>query len=245
MTRSCWSAWTARWEAAGHACHALAWPLRDKSAPELRAEHPNPELGKLTLERVVDHLDAEIRKLDTSPIIVGHSMGGLLTQILLARGLGVAGVAIDSAAPKGITYLSWSFLKANFPMLGSPFIGTPRLLTFEEFHYAFAEILPEPLVREVYEREVVPESRRVPLGSLGKTAEIDFEKPKPPLLLIAGERDNIIPAGLNRKNHAAYQPTAGLVDFKEFAGRTHFILGQEGWEEVSDYAMHWVRDHLA
>lgn len=244
MTPSCWSGWRARWEAAGHTCHAPAWPLRDRSVAELRAAHPDPALGKLTLDDVVARYEEFLRPMDERPILVGHSMGGLIVQILLQRGFGSAGVAVDSAPPRGVFAASWSFLKANFPMLGSPFVGTPRLLTFEEFRYAFAEILPEDLVREVYEREVVPESRRVPRSSLGKIGAIDFDKPKPPLLLIAGERDNIIPPILNRKNHAAYQPTAGLADFKEFAGRTHFILGQEGWEEVSDYAMKWVADRV-
>jgi alpha-beta hydrolase superfamily lysophospholipase len=86
----------------------------------------------------------------------------------------------------------------------------------------------------------VPESRRVPRNSL--TARIDFKKPHPPLLLIAGSADNIIPASLIKSNHAKYRRSASVTDFKEFAGRTHFIIGQKGWEEIADYVLAWLND---
>jgi alpha-beta hydrolase superfamily lysophospholipase len=86
----------------------------------------------------------------------------------------------------------------------------------------------------------VPESRRVPRESL--TARVDFRKPHPPLLLIAGSADNIIPASLNKSNYAKYKQSPSVTDFKEFAGRTHFIIGQKNWEEIADYVLAWFNE---
>lgn len=246
MTPSCWDGWVERWAQRGFQCTAPAWPMRQRSVAELRAAHPDPALGALTLDRIVESYEAAIQALPTPPVIIGHSMGGLITQILLGRGLGVAGVAIDSAPPKGVFTASWSFLKSNWPMV-SPFAkkDVPHLLSFEQFHYAFAHVLPEAEVRAVYDAHVVPESRNVPASSLGQIGTVDFEKPRAPLLLVAGELDHIIPAKLNRKNQAAYRPSAGVTDFREFPGRTHYILAQQGWEEVSDFVQEWVGEKLA
>ena len=139
-----------------------------------------------------------------SPIIIGHSMGGLAVQLFLQKDLGVAGVAIDSAPPMGVFTTKWSFLKSNWPHI-TPFVSqsSPIEMTFERFQYTFVNTLPLTEQRAAYERYVVPESRRVPRESL--TAKVDFKKPHPPLLLIAGSADNIIPASLNKSNHAKYK----------------------------------------
>jgi len=86
----------------------------------------------------------------------------------------------------------------------------------------------------------VPESRRVPAESLTSTARIDFRKPGAPLLMIAGSQDHIIPPSLNRSNFAKYRRPESITEFKEFPGRTHFIIGQSGWEEVADHVSSWL-----
>lgn len=241
MTPLCWEHWLIRFQGKGFRCLAPAWPGRDKSVEALRASHPDKELGRLTLTQVVEHTAGIIAALDEKPVVIGHSMGGLVTQILLQRGLAVAGVAIDSAPPGGVFTFKWSFLKANWPMI-SPFVSryAPRQMPFEDFQYAFVNTLPLALQSAAYDRYVVPESRMVPRDSLGAIGKIDFKKPHPPLLLTAGSDDNIIPASLNRTNHAKYRRSASVTDFKEFKGRTHFIIGQDGWEEVADYVLDWL-----
>lgn len=176
--------------------------------------------------------------MDERPVLVGHSMGGLVVQ-LLQRDLAAAGVAIDSAPPMGVFSAKWSFLKANWAHI-TPFadLREPVAMSFGRFCYAFVNGLPPAQQREAYETYVVPESRRVPREAL--TTRVDFARPHAPLLLVAGSADNIIPASLNRSDHAKYSDRDSVTDFREFEGRTHFIIGQPGWEEVADHALDWL-----
>ena len=241
MTPTCWDQWVKYFTDKGYECVAPAWPLRDKSVAELRAMHPDPKLAALTLTNVLDHMTKIINGLGEKPILIGHSMGGLVVQILLQRGLAAAGVAVDPAPPQGVFTTKWSFLKANWPAI-NPFASKdmPMKMSFEQFQYAFVNSLPLEQQRAAYENLVVPESRRVPGESLTPTGRIDFRKPGAPLLLIAGGNDNIIPASLNRSNFAKYQRPDSVTEFKEFPGRTHFTIGQDGWETVADYALAWL-----
>jgi len=241
MTYLCWDPWVARFQAKGYRCMALPYPGRDQPVEVLRRNHPDPALGRLTLEQIVDSYDSAVKAMPEKPVIIGHSMGGLITQILLNRGLGAAGVAIDSAPPAGVLTTKWSFIKANWPML-NPFISgtTPHQMSFAQFQYAFVNGLPLAEQKAHYDQQVVPESRLAARGALGKVARIDFDKPRAPLLLLAGSTDNIIPASLNQTNFQKYQHNPSVTDFKEFPGRTHFGMGQTGWEELADYVLAWL-----
>jgi alpha-beta hydrolase superfamily lysophospholipase len=138
---------------------------------------------------------------------------------------------------------AWSFVKSNWPHI-NPFApqNQPVQMSSERFQYAFVNTLPLAEQKAAYDRYVVPESRRVPAESLTGVAHIDFKRAHPPLLLIAGSADHIIPAALNRSNYARYSQSASVTDFKEFAGRTHFIIGQAKWEEVADSVLQWLKD---
>jgi alpha-beta hydrolase superfamily lysophospholipase len=241
MNPLCWERWVDYYQAKGYQCLAPAWPGRDQPIDTLRKRHPDPQLGKLTLSSVLERFTNTIKALDKKPILVGHSMGGLVVQFLLQRDLGAAGVAIDSAPPMGVFTTKWSFLKSNWPHI-TPFVSqsSPIEMTFERFRYTFVNTLPLAEQQAAYERYVVPESRRVPRESL--TARVDFKKPHPPLLLVAGSTDNIIPASLIKANYARYKQSPYVTDFKEFAGRAHFIIGQKGWEEVADFVLAWLND---
>jgi pimeloyl-ACP methyl ester carboxylesterase len=168
-------------------------------------------------------------------------MGGLVVQLLLQRGLGAAGVAIDSAPPVGVFSAAPSFLKANWPMI-DPFVSIhePHMITFEQFAYAFANTLAADEQHAAYERYMVPESRGVPRESLGKEGHVDFHSPHPPLLLIAGGADHIIPAGLNETNFKHYRPETGVVEFKEYPGRDHLTILEAGWEQLADDSLSWL-----
>jgi pimeloyl-ACP methyl ester carboxylesterase len=240
MTPLCWEHWVEYYQSKGHTCLTPAWPGRDKPIETLRNSHPDSELGRLTLSNVLDHLVETIKRLDEKPILIGHSMGALAVQLLLQKDLAVAGVAINSAPPMGVFVNKWSFLKSNWPHI-TPFtsLGNPIEMSFERFQYTFVNTLPLQEQQAAFERYVVPESRRVPRESL--TARIDFNKPRPPLLLIAGSIDNIIPASLNRYNYIKHKRSSSVTDFKEFPKRTHFIIGQRNWKEVADYALEWLR----
>jgi pimeloyl-ACP methyl ester carboxylesterase len=243
MNPLCWEQWINHYQTNGYTCIAPAWPGRDKPVETLRKNHPDPQLGKLTLSAVIESLVDTIRVLDEKPILIGHSMGGLIVQLLLQRELAIAGVAIDSAPPPGVFTIKWSFIKSNWPAI-NPFVpkDQPMQMPFEHFQYTFVNTMSLAEQRAAYERYVVPESRRVPSESLTSVARIDFKKQHPPLLLIAGSDDNIIPASLNKTNHNKYKRSPSITDFNEFAGRTHFIIGQKNWQEVADYIIAWLND---
>jgi pimeloyl-ACP methyl ester carboxylesterase len=244
MTPLCWEHWVDFFQAQGYSCIAPAWPGRNAPVDTLRQAHPDPQLGKLTLSAVVEYLTAIVSKLD-NPILIGHSMGGLVVQLLLQKDLAAAGVAIDSAPPAGVITTKWSFLKSNWPMI-NPFVSrsTPRAMSLADFQYAFVNGLPVDEQRAAYDRYVVPESRMIPRESLGKAAKIDFKKVHAPLLLTAGSDDHIIPASLNRTNYLRYQRSPSITDFKEFPGRVHFTIGQKGWEETADYIARWLKEKV-
>ncbi len=241
-----WNPWIARYEARGFKCLAVPYPGRDKTVAELRSAHPDPSLGELTIDRVIDHVVQAIQGLDEPPVIIGHSFGGLLTQLLLNRGLGAAGVAIDSVPPQGILSPEPSFLRSLWPLL-NPFspVSRPYLMPFSHFRYAFVNGMPLEEQRRAYDATVVPESVRLARGGLSASARVDFKKEHSPLLLIAGELDHIIPASINKANLQRYQASPSQTDFKMFPLRNHFGIGAPGWEEIADYALDWAAKVVA
>jgi pimeloyl-ACP methyl ester carboxylesterase len=238
MNPKSWDSWVKYFTAKGYNCIAPAYPLHD-GEPALLRKNIQSELGFLTLDKVIESIKKEIGKLDEMPIAIGHSMGGLITQMLVNQGLVKAGVAIDSAPPAGMASTKWSFLKSNLPVINPLKGNSPFMMSKEHFHYTFCNAISRAESDKAYEQFVVPESRNIPRSS-GKQGKIDFTEPHGPLLLIAGEKDNIIPHSLNEKNWESYKDKASKTDFKMFANRGHFICGQPGWEEVADYAFSWL-----
>lgn len=241
MTPLCWEHWEQHFQRHGYRTLAPAWPEHDAPIDVQRKLHPSARLAALTLDVVVEHYRTFLRGLDEKPILIGHSMGGLIVQLLLQEGLGAVGIAIDGAPPKGLISLKYSFLKSNWPAISpSAKIDEPILMSFAAFQYAFVNTLPLAEQQAAYARYVVPESRRIGKGPTTKAAQIDFKKARPPLLLIAGGADHIIPASLNRANYNKYRKTPAITDFREFPGRTHWTLAQDGWQEVADYVLNWL-----
>jgi pimeloyl-ACP methyl ester carboxylesterase len=242
VTRHCWDAWVTRYEKLGYTCIPIAYPGRDGSPASLRKNPDSALMASLTLARVVEHHVTAIRALNEKPIVIGHSFGGLLTQLMVQRDLPAAAVAIDSVPPQGVLTLKWSFYRSTFPAL-NPFLpaSNPYMMSFKHFQYAFANDLSLAEQRVAYEKDMVPESRRLSRGGLSSAARVDFKRRRSPLLLIAGEKDRIMPAALNRTNFRRYRASPSVTEFKEFPGRSHYsIIAGKGWEEVADYALDWA-----
>jgi pimeloyl-ACP methyl ester carboxylesterase len=202
---------------------------------------------------VVESYERVIRELDQPPILMGHSFGGLVVQILLDRRFGSVGVAIDSGAPEGVLTLPPAQARATFPVLRNPANHHRAVpLTAEQFHYAFANTLNRTESDEVYERYHIPAPGRfVWDGVLGNfrpghhNVYVDFKNnDRAPLLLIGGGKDHLQPLALNESNFKHYKHSTAVTELKAFLERAHYTLGQDGWEEVADYALDWAADHV-
>ncbi|HVP59163.1 MAG TPA: alpha/beta hydrolase [Myxococcaceae bacterium] len=245
LTALSWEHWVERYRKRGFDVVARSWPGLDGDIDALRRD-PSPMVN-VGLEEVVEHYEKIIDGLGRPVIIMGHSFGGLVTQLLLDRGFGAAGVGIDSAAPKGVLSLTLSEIKSAFPVLKNPANAHRAVaLTKEEFHYSFGNTLSEEESAKVWARYAVPGPGRVLWQ--GATAnfnpravsKIDFAGPRAPLLLISGSEDHVIPPSVVRENVKRQDKATALTALKEFAGRSHYICGQPGWEEVADYALDWA-----
>ena len=250
MTPRSWEHWIPYYESRGFRVLAPAYPGLEVEVEALRAD-PSP-IEALTVPETVEHLEGIVRGLESPPIIMGHSFGGALTQILLDHGFGAAGVAIDSVPTEGVKVVPLSQIKASFPVLNNP-ANRHRAVPFnaEQFHYAFTNTLTAEESAEVYERyHVAAPGAWVWGGVLANFTPghqetwVDYENnDRAPLLFIAGGEDNIMPASVNRSNAKHYEKSTAVTEYKEFPARSHYTVGQEGWEEVADYALTWAMEH--
>jgi len=244
MTPKAWDNWQAYFQKLGYTTIAPAWPLHDGPIEQQRTPEAQAALGKLTLDEVVENYRKVLRQLPEKPIVIGHSMGGLVVQKLLSEGLVAKAVAIDSAPASGLIVAKWSFIKSNWPVI-SPFESADKAYSpsFEDFQYAFANCVPEAEAQQIYKDYGVPESRRVGRGTSEKVAKIDFSQPHNPLLMIAGEDDHIIPSALNLKNFNQYSDKSSVTDFHEFPGQCHVLIVDQKWKDVADYVKNWLDSH--
>lgn len=235
-----WDNWVAYFQSKGYNCTAPAWPLHEGEPGDLRA-HPSPHLGQLQLGDVLDSVRARLGGGD-KPIMVGHSVGGLITQVMLSEGRIAAGVAINSVAPNAMIDLDWGFIK-NSAMIANPLKGDdPVLMDAKTFHADFANTLSEDDAAREFEKTATHDSRNVLRGCLGPHGHIETDAPHGPLLLIGGEDDQIIPAHLSEKNFNAYTDAASVTEFAVFA-RSHYIVNEPGWQQVADRVLAFIEQH--
>jgi pimeloyl-ACP methyl ester carboxylesterase len=249
MTPLSWEHWIDRYTSRGHRVLAPAWPGLEGDVKELRRD-PSPLAG-LGAKQILDHYERIIRELDQPPIIMGHSFGGAFVQVLLDRGLGAAGVGIDAGTTKGVLKLPLSTVRSAWSILKNPANRKKAVpFTAKNFRYAFGNTLDEQESLAAYERYAIPASGRVLFeGALANFSSsspfrVDYAKAdRAPLLFIAGGEDHVVPPVANRANIKKYDRSKAIVEYREFPGRSHFTVGQKGWEEVADYALDWATKH--
>jgi pimeloyl-ACP methyl ester carboxylesterase len=250
MTPLSWEHWVERFSAKGYTVETPAWPGFDRPVEEIRAD--TSEIENLGLEEIIDHMEEVIRAIEGSTIIMGHSFGGAITEVLLDRGLGDAGVGIDAASVRGITKLPISTLRSAFPILKSPANGHRAVpITAEQFHYAFTNTMSAEDSQPIFERYAVPGAGRVlwqgALANFNRHSplKVDFKnEDRAPLLLIGGGQDHVVPAKVDKEMAKKEGKSPSVTEFKEFPDRSHYTVGQEGWEEVADYAIEWAQSQL-
>lgn len=244
MTPRSWDDWVDHYRDRGYRALAPGWPgVKD---PEETRRDPSALRG-LRLTQIVDHYEQVVRGLERPPIVIGHSFGGLTTQLLLSRGLAAAGVAIGTAPPKGILALPPSTLRAGFPALKNPFDRDGLCpISRKQFHWRFTNTLPRQESDAIYDAHYIPGTNRPFFDALGSAAAVDSGRAqRAPLLLIAGGEDHISPISLNRKIVKLQGKAPSATELKEYPGRTHFMAGMDGWEEIADYALNWALEHTS
>jgi pimeloyl-ACP methyl ester carboxylesterase len=244
---SSWDRWVALFEEAGYVAMTPGWP-DDPDTVEEAAERPEVFAGK-SIGQVAEHFETIIRGLDRKPAVVGHSFGGLLTQILAGRGLSAVSVAIDPAPFRGVLPLPISSLKSAFPVLGNPANRNRAVpLTFEQFRYGFANAVSEEEARQLYEEFAVPASGK-PLFQAAAAnlnpwteAKVDTKNPeRGPLLIISGEQDHTVPWAIANASYQQQEGNQGVTEITEMKGRGHALTIDSGWREVADTALAFVK----
>jgi pimeloyl-ACP methyl ester carboxylesterase len=234
MTALCWEHWVKHYSEKGYSVIATNWPGMNADIDQLCRDPGS--VATLGLTEVVAHYEQIIRGLETAPIIIGHGVGGLVTQILLDRGWGAAGVAIASAPPKGV-------FRSVFTNLKLALKG--RSLTPQQFHYDFANTLAEAPSIAAFERYVVPAPNRI----LRQVASFSPDVPsavrfhndsRAPLLLVAGGNDRVVPSSMVKANFDSYRESKAETDYKEFPEQTHFTLVHDALRRVADYVLGWA-----
>jgi pimeloyl-ACP methyl ester carboxylesterase len=244
---SSWERWAAMFEEAGFAAVSPGWPDDPETVEEAKA-HPEVFAHK-SVGQIADYVDGIIRRLDKKPVVIGHSFGGLLAQIIAGRGLASVTVAIDPAPFRGVLPLPISALRSASPVLSNPANRNRAVpLTYEQFRYGFANAVGENEAKELYETYSVPGSG-VPIFQAASAnlnpwteAKVDTKNPaRGPLLIIVGEKDHTVPPAIAKAAYKRQKGNEGVTEFVEIPGRGHALVIDNGWRDVADTALAFVK----
>ena len=249
LTARSWEDWKERFEGGGYQVLTPAWPRMEGDVEDIRRD-PSA-LNGLGVTEIVDHYDGIVRGLDRPPVIMGHSFGGLVTELLLDRGLGAAGVALSPAQIKGVLRLPPAQIRATFPVVDNPANRKRTVeLTPKQFHYNFTNTMTGEEAKAAYDRYQIPGPGRTVFQAAfanfnpRAATRVDVHKDdRPPLLVIGNSEDHTVPASVSRAAAKLMAKSKAVVDYKEFMGRPHFTAGAPGWEAVADYALEWAEKH--
>jgi pimeloyl-ACP methyl ester carboxylesterase len=246
VTPRSWEGWIEHYEGKGYRVLAPGYPGFEVEVEALNAD-PTP-VERVTIPQIVAHLESIIDGLDRPPIIMGHSAGGAITQILLDHGRGAVGVALNSAPTEGVKVAPLSQLKSTFPVFKSPANRHRAVgLTFDQWRYAFTNTFPEDEARRLYERYHIPASGNIVWGGVlanftpgHQEVWVDYRNDaRPPLLFISGSEDNIMPPRVQQSNARHYKSDT-ITEVKEYEGYAHLLPAQEGWQAIADFALEWA-----
>ena len=244
---SSWDRWGQLFEEDGYAALAPSWPDDPETVAQARA---NPAVfAKKKVGQVADHVEEVIRQLSGQPAVIGHSFGGLLTQIIAGRGLSAASVAIDPAPFRGVLPLPISSLRSAMPVLANPF-NTSRAvtLTFDQFRYGWANAVSEQEAKQLYETFHVA-APGAPLFQAATAnlnpwteAKVDStNSDRGPLLLISGGKDHTVPWAITNASFKRQHRNPAITEIVEISNRGHALTIDGGWREVADTALAFVK----
>jgi pimeloyl-ACP methyl ester carboxylesterase len=245
-----WDRWRAVFEDAGYATLGPGWPDDPETVDEAN-ERPEVFAGK-TVGEVADHFAEVITKLGTKPAVIGHSFGGLLTEILAGRGAAAVSVAISPAPFRGVLPLPISALRAGSPVLRNPLNRHRAIpLTFEQFRYSFANALDEREAKQLYEIFAVPGSGEpifeAASANLNPWTEVKVGTKTPtrgPMLIISGDKDHTVPWSVANASFKKQKRNKSVTEIVKRADRGHALTIDHGWRDVAHTALQFVQRFL-
>ena len=242
ISNNCWDEWIAYFEKEGYKCIAPAWPHKDASAEDLRNRPKDDPIASNTLTSLTHHFVSIINGLPQKPILVGHSLGGLIVQLLLQEEVGIAGVTIHSFPPQGVNRSWLSFLKAVWETM-ELFSSNKKtyLMSFSKWRYTIANGMEYEQQKELYYKYAIPESKKIIREAFKCVVKIDFKKSQAPLLFTSGGNDKLIPSSLNYSNYKKYTPANSVTEYMEFKTHNHLVFGVPSWKEEANAILHWLR----
>jgi len=246
---SSWDRWAELFEKNGYTALSPHWPDDPETVEEAK-ERPEVFANK-SVRQVADHVDDVIRGLKKKPAIIGHSFGGLLAQILAGRGLASVTVAIDPAPFRGVLPLPISSLRSASPVLRNPLnVNRAVPLTYEQFRYAFANMVTEDEAKELYENFAVPTSGeplfQAATANLNPWTEVKVDTKNPKrgsLLILEGEKDHTVPWVVANSQYKKQAKNEGVTEIVKVMGRGHSLTIDNGWRDVADLALGFVQKH--
>jgi len=244
---SSWDRWAELFEEAGYVALTPGWPDDPETVAEAKA-HPEVFAGK-GIGYIADYEEAIIRTLDRKPVIIGHSFGGLLTEILAGRGLAAASVPISPAPFRGVLPLPISALRSAAPALTNPANRHKAVpLTYEQFRYGFANAVGEDEAKELYLGYSVPGPGE-PLFQAAAAnfnpwseAKVDTKNPeRGPMLIISADQDHTVPFAIANASYKKERRNENVTEIVKMKGRGHALTIDSGWREVAETALAFVK----
>ncbi|WP_222195342.1 alpha/beta hydrolase [Modestobacter italicus] len=251
VTPRSWEGWKAHYEARGLRVLTPAYPGFEVEVEALNAD-PTP-IAQVTLPQIVEHLAGVIGALDRPPVLIGHSAGGTITQLLLDRGFGAVGVALNSAPTEGVRVLPLSQLRSTWTAFKNPANRHRAVpLTEEQWHYAFTNTFDAEESRRLHQRYAIPAPGSILWSSVlanfmpgPQDAHVDYHNAaRPPLLFVSGSEDHIMPPSVQRSNAAHYRGDT-VTEHREYPGYAHLLPAQPGWERIADEVLDWALAHVS
>jgi pimeloyl-ACP methyl ester carboxylesterase len=238
---NCWNEWKLFFESKGYKCMAPSWPHKDAPPEELRNRHPDIAIASNRLTSLTDYFAAITRTQNEKPILIGHSLGGLIAQLLLQRGLATAAVVIHSFPAPGFSLSEFSFLKSSWETMGFfTSVQKTYLMSFRKWKYAIANGMTCEMQKELYYKYAVPESKMVIRDALNGVLKIKLKIPHAPILFTSGSDDRMVPASVNYNSFKKYTRPDSITGYREFKGFNHLVFDYPAWKEEAEYILYWL-----
>jgi pimeloyl-ACP methyl ester carboxylesterase len=247
LLSSSWERWGALFEEAGYAPVLADWP-DDPETVEVARANPAAFAGK-GVGQVAGHIAEVIGALNKKPAVIGHSFGGLITQIVAGRGLSAVSVAVDPAPFRGVLPLPLAAIRTTLPVLQNPLNrGRAVTLTFDQFRYGWANAVDEDEAKRLHEEfHVAAPGKPIFQAAManlnpGTEAKVDSKNPeRGPLLIFTGEKDHAVPPAMSNAAYKKQRRNPGVTELAEVADRDHSLTIDSGWREVADKALEFVK----